>query len=69
MEISRFLVNSMLGFAGFVDVASEMDLKTLDEDTDQTLGFYGVKPGPSLVLPLLQPFMVLDFAGFLGGSE
>ena len=69
MEISRFLVNSTLGFAGVVDVASEMDLKTPEEDTDQTRGFYGVKPGRCLVLPLLQPFMVLDFAGFLGGSE
>jgi phospholipid-binding lipoprotein MlaA len=65
-EISRFLVNSTLGFAGFVDVATEMNLKTPEEDTGQTLGFYGVKAGPYLVLPFLQPFTVRDFAGFLG---
>ena len=32
----------------------------------QTLGFYGVKPGPYLVLPLLQPFTVRDFVGYVG---
>ncbi len=69
MEISRFLVNSTLGFAGFVDEVSEMDLKMPEEDTGQTLGFYGVNPGSFLVLPLLQPFTVRDFDGLLGGSE
>jgi phospholipid-binding lipoprotein MlaA len=32
----------------------------------QTLGFYGVKPGPYLVLPLLPPFTVRDFFGYVG---
>ncbi len=66
IEVGRFLVNSTLGFAGFVDVANDMDLKTPEEDTGQTLGFYGVKPGPYLVLPLLPPFTVRDFAGYVG---
>lgn len=66
VEVGRFLVNSTFGFAGFVDVADDMDLRTPDEDTGQTLGFYGVKPGPYLVLPLLPPFTVRDFVGFLG---
>lgn len=66
IEVGRFLVNTGLGFAGFVDVATEMDIKTPEEDTGQTLGYYGVKPGPYLVLPFLQPFTVRDFVGFVG---
>jgi phospholipid-binding lipoprotein MlaA len=66
IEAGRFLVNTTVGLAGFIDVANEFDLKTPEEDTGQTLGFYGVKPGPYLVLPLMQPFTVRDFAGYLG---
>lgn len=66
IEVGRFLVNSTAGVGGLFDVAQHLDLKTLEEDTGQTLGFYGVKPGPYLVLPLLPPFTVRDFAGFLG---
>lgn len=66
IEVGRFLVNSTLGGAGIVDVAKDMGLVTPEEDVGQTLGRYGVKPGPYLVLPLLPPFTVRDFAGFLG---
>ena len=66
IEVGRFLVNSTLGGAGIIDVAKDMGLQTPEEDTGQTLGYYGVKPGPYLVLPLLPPFTVRDFAGFLG---
>jgi phospholipid-binding lipoprotein MlaA len=66
IEVGRFLVNSTIGGAGLIDVAKDMDLQTPEEDTGQTLGFYGVKPGPYLVLPLLPPFTVRDFTGFLG---
>lgn len=66
IEVGRFLVNSTVGVAGLFDVAQHLDLKTPEEDMGQTLGFYGVKPGPYLVLPLLPPFSVRDFAGFLG---
>ena len=66
IEVGRFLVNSTLGGAGMVDVAKDMGLETPEEDVGQTLGRYGVKPGPYLVLPLLPPFTVRDFAGFLG---
>ena len=66
IEVGRFLVNSTLGGVGLVDVAKDMGLQTPEEDTGQTLGSYGVKPGPYLVLPLLPPFTVRDFVGFLG---
>lgn len=66
VEIGRFMVNSTLGFAGFVDVAKDLDLTTSEEDLGQTLGFYGVKPGPYLMVPFLPPFTVRDFVGYLG---
>jgi phospholipid-binding lipoprotein MlaA len=66
IEVGRFLVNSTVGLAGFFDVAKHIDLVTPEEDLGQTLGFYGVKPGPYLVLPLLPPFTVRDFVGYVG---
>jgi phospholipid-binding lipoprotein MlaA len=66
IEVGRFLINSTVGLAGFFDLAKNVDLVTPEEDMGQTLGFYGVKPGPYLVLPLLPPFTVRDFAGFVG---
>ena len=65
-EVGRFLLNSTFGFAGLVDVARELNITTPEEDTGQTLGYYGVKPGPYLVVPFLQPFTVRDFFGYLG---
>jgi phospholipid-binding lipoprotein MlaA len=65
-EVGRFLLNSTFGFGGLVDVAKELDITTPEEDTGQTLGFYGVKPGPYLIVPFLQPFTVRDFFGYLG---
>jgi phospholipid-binding lipoprotein MlaA len=66
IEVGRFLINSTVGLAGFFDPAKHIDLVTPEEDLGQTLGFYGVKPGPYLVLPFLPPFTVRDFAGYVG---
>jgi phospholipid-binding lipoprotein MlaA len=66
IEAGRFLINSTVGLAGFFDVAKHVDLVTPEEDLGQTLGFYGVKPGPFLMLPFLQPFTVRDFVGYVG---
>jgi phospholipid-binding lipoprotein MlaA len=65
IEVGRFLINSAVGYAGFLDLAKEVDLVTPEEDFGQTLGFYGVKPGPYLVLPFLPPFTVRDFTGYV----
>jgi phospholipid-binding lipoprotein MlaA len=66
IEMGRFLINSTVGLAGFFDIAKHIDLVTPHEDMGQTLGFYGVKPGPYLVLPFLPPFTVRDFIGYVG---
>ena len=49
----RLTINSTLGVGGLIDVASDMNLEHRIADFGQTLGHYGVPPGPYLVLPLL----------------
>jgi phospholipid-binding lipoprotein MlaA len=51
--VGRFTVNTVLGAGGFLDPASEIGLKPEEEDFGQTLGVWGVPPGPYLVLPVL----------------
>ena len=56
----RINVNTFFGLGGLLDVATEMRLEKRKEDFGQTLGYWGVKPGPYLVLPLLGPSTVRD---------
>ena len=66
LELGRFVVNTTLGIAGFFDVARDgFNWQTPDEDSGQTLGVYGVGPGPYLVLPLLPPLTVRDAVGYV----
>jgi phospholipid-binding lipoprotein MlaA len=59
----RFVINSTIGVAGVFDVASGWGLEGRDRDFGETLGTYGVAPGPYLVLPLRGPTSVRDFGG------
>ncbi|MFC4726984.1 VacJ family lipoprotein [Coralloluteibacterium thermophilus] len=61
----RFLVNSTLGLAGFFDVASHLGLTPVPTSFGNTLGRWGVGPGPYLVVPLLGPSTLRDGAGQL----
>ncbi|PUE37048.1 ABC transporter [Limnohabitans sp. Hippo3] len=56
----RITVNTFLGLGGVLDVASEMRLEKRKEDFGQTLGYWGVKPGPYVVLPILGPSTLRD---------
>jgi phospholipid-binding lipoprotein MlaA len=62
-EVSRFLVNSTLGFGGLFDAGKAAGLEPSKEDFGQTLGVWGVGPGPYLVLPLMPPMTVRDGIG------
>jgi len=64
-ELARFLLNTTIGIAGFFDVAKSLGIEKSDEDTGQTLGLYGMGPGPYLVLPFLPPLTVRDGIGFV----
>ena len=59
----RFLVNTIVGVAGIFDVATGWGMPDRDRDFGETLGTYGVPPGPYLVLPLRGSTDVRDFAG------
>ena len=56
----RISVNTFLGLGGVLDVATEMRLEKRKEDFGQTLGYWGVKPGPYVVLPVLGPSTLRD---------
>jgi phospholipid-binding lipoprotein MlaA len=59
-DAGRFLANTILGIFGLWDVATPMGLEKHYEDFGQTLGVWGVPPGPYLVLPLLGPSSARD---------
>jgi len=60
----RICINTTVGLGGLIDVATINDgIPREDEDFGQTLGFYGLGPGPYLVLPILGPSNVRDTAG------
>lgn len=61
--LGRFVVNTTVGIAGLFDVATPLGIEEQNEDFGQTLGYWGVEPGPYLVLPLLGPSSVRDATG------
>ncbi len=65
VDVARFVVNTTLGVAGFLDPASELGLTENVDDFGQTLGWWGVPPGPYLVLPLLGPSNPRDTGGLV----
>lgn len=58
--VIRFSFNTLFGFAGVLDIASEMGIPRRYEDFGQTLGRWGVPSGPYLVLPVLGPSTIRD---------
>lgn len=63
--VGRFAVNSTVGVAGLFDVAKKkpFNLPYRPNGFANTLGYYGVKPGAYLYLPLVGPTTVRDLAG------
>lgn len=59
---ARFQLNSTVGFFGIYDAASLLNIEKHKEDFGQTLGRWGVPPGPYIVLPLLGPSTLRDTA-------
>ncbi len=61
--IQRFVINTTVGGAGLFDVATDWDRPGHSADFGQTLGVWGIGPGPSVQLPLLGPSNVRDTVG------
>jgi len=59
----RFLVNTTVGLVGVFDVATDWGMPGRNRDFGETMGTYGVPPGPYLVLPFRGSTDVRDFAG------
>lgn len=65
IDTGRLLMNSTVGLLGFFDVASMAGLERQPEDFGQTLGAWGVPPGPYVVLPIIGPSNVRDAFGLV----
>ena len=61
--LTRVGVNTTFGFAGLLDIGTEMRLQKNSQDFGQTLGVWGFGAGPYVVLPLLGPSSVRDTVG------
>ena len=59
-DAGRFVVNTVFGVLGLWDIATPLGLEKHDEDFGQTLGWWGVPPGPYFVIPLLGPSSARD---------
>ncbi len=62
-DAGRVVVNTTLGIAGLLDIATEIGLEKHNEDFGQTLGYWGVPDGPYLQLPLFGPSSFRDGVG------
>jgi len=63
--IGRFQANTFLGFLGFWDIASDLGgVPPHVQDTGLTLGRWGIKPGPFVMMPVFGPSNLRDIVGF-----
>ncbi len=67
--IGRFALNSTVGLGGLLDPATDAGLERHDEDFGQTLGRWGLPPGPYVVLPLLGPSTLRDSLGLVADGQ
>lgn len=67
-DTARFLVNTTLGIAGLMDVATPLGLPRNNEDFGQTFGKWGMGEGIYLMLPFLGPSNARDLVGRVGDS-
>jgi len=59
----RFAVNTTIGVVGFVDVADKWGRPHHYADLGQTLGVWGIAPGPAVQIPILGPSDLRDAFG------
>lgn len=68
-NVMRFSVNTVLGFGGVLDIATEAGIPRTRIDFGQTMGRWGVPSGPYVVLPIFGPSTVRDTAGLVVDSN
>lgn len=62
-DTARLVLNSTLGLGGLLDPASSAGLPKNPRDFGQTLGKWGIGPGPFVMLPFVGPSDVRDTIG------
>ena len=62
-DLARITHNTVFGFGGFYDIATDLGIPENDEDFGQTLGYYGTPAGPYLMVPILGPYTLRDGFG------
>ena len=67
-SVGSFVVNTTVGFLGFLNPAEKIGLKPHKEDVGQTLGKYGFGPGCYFVLPVLGPTTARDSLGMFADT-
>lgn len=67
-ETGKFVVNSTAGVGGLIRVSDYVTglADVPASDFGQTLGVWGIPPGPYLVIPILGPSDCRDLVGFVG---
>lgn len=67
--LGRFAINSTIGGAGLFDIAKRpaFNLPRRSNGFADSLGYYGVRPGPYFFLPLVGPTTLRDLVG--GGVD
>ncbi|MBI3147121.1 MAG: VacJ family lipoprotein [Betaproteobacteria bacterium] len=68
-DFSRVALNSSFGLLGLLDIASAAGIERGEEDFGQTLGAWGMGPGPYLVLPFFGPSNVRDGVGLVVDAQ
>ena len=66
--VARFGINTTIGIVGVWDPATRMGIEKHPEDFGQTLGHYGMGPGPFVVWPLFGPSNLRDTTGLIADS-
>jgi phospholipid-binding lipoprotein MlaA len=63
-SLDRILINTIFGFGGLADRATEWGIERQEEDFGQTLAVWGVPDGPYVIMPFLGPSNFRDGFGF-----
>lgn len=64
--LGRFVINTTVGVAGLFDMAKRkpFNLRYRPNGFANTFGFYGIKTGPFLFLPIIGPTTARDLVGY-----
>ena len=65
VALTRFLLNTIVGLGGFLDIATHAGVYPEPRGFGQTLAGWGVERGPYLVLPVLGPSTLRELGGLM----